>query len=128
MLDTENAKEITGFICVFGEEDATWGALIDNLHVCHDAKGGGIGTALLREAATWVRDQYPGSGLFLWVLQSNVYAQDFYKRRDAVNRGVINKAIPGGGSAKTLRYVWPASQAMIAECQRREFAKAKSAV
>jgi GNAT superfamily N-acetyltransferase len=52
-------------------EDATWGALIDNLHVVHDLKRRGIGTRLLALTGQAVLDWSPSSGLYLWVLEQN---------------------------------------------------------
>ena len=55
-------------------EDATWGALLDNLHVSYGLKRLGVGTRLLALTARAVLDSSPASGLYLWVLEQNAGA------------------------------------------------------
>ena len=85
----------------------TWGAMLDNLHVLPAAQGRGIGKQLLHRASVWVRDHFPGQGMFLWVFEANVHARDFYERLGAtvVERTVVEP--PGGGSLAEWRYAWP---------------------
>ena len=42
----EGDGRLLGFSHVMFDDDPTWGALVDNLHVAFDHKRGGIGTAL----------------------------------------------------------------------------------
>ena len=79
VLIAEEIDETLGFICIVGNADPVWGVLIDNLHVRHDKKGQGIGKALMRQAAAWTLQNYPGSGIFLHVVQENVAAYEFYQ-------------------------------------------------
>ena len=94
-------------------EDATWGALLDNLHVSHELKRLGIGTRLLALTAQAVLDSPPASGLYLWVLEQNAAAQAFYAAQGGAcveRRAVL---APGGdpsrlnGAPMCLRYAWP---------------------
>jgi ribosomal protein S18 acetylase RimI-like enzyme len=94
-------------------DDATWGALLDNLHVAHELKRLGIGTRLLALTAQAVLDSSPASGLYLWVLEQNAAAQAFYAARGGAcveRRAVL---APGGvpsrlnGAPMCLRLVWP---------------------
>ena len=44
----EEDGRVLGFSHVMFDDDPTWGALVDNLHVVFGRKRGGIGTALMR--------------------------------------------------------------------------------
>jgi len=97
---------LAGFAHTILDDDPTWGALLDNLHVRHDLKGQGIGTRLMAETARVVVERTPSSGLYLWVLEQNKAAQAFYKSLGGkcVGREVTEPA--GGGAVVGLRYVW----------------------
>jgi ribosomal protein S18 acetylase RimI-like enzyme len=103
---------VVGFAHTVLDDDPTWGALLDNLHVVHALKGRGIGTRLMGETARCVLGRTPSSRLYLWVLEQNTPAQAFYEARggSCVGRGVVRP--PGGdparleGSPRKLRYVW----------------------
>lgn len=95
------------------DDDPVWGALLDNLHVAHDRKRGGVGTRLLSLTAQAVLAERPGSGLYLWVLEKNTDARAFYDARGGTcveSRPVLP---PGGDPARLkgnpagLRYSWP---------------------
>lgn len=97
---------LVGFVCVFGDEDPKWGARIDNLHVIPSARGRGIGVMLLKSAASWVADRYPGSALHLWVFEMNALACQFYAR---LGGSVVEKSvtkIASAGGASILRFYW----------------------
>ena len=108
----EQDGALSGFVHVVFDDDATWGALIDNLHVTYGRKRSGIGTRLMAEAAAAVVERGPG-GVYLWVLEQNVAAQAFYDARGG--RSVERREVqsPGGvpgrlaGAPHALRYVWP---------------------
>ncbi|MBI1897440.1 MAG: GNAT family N-acetyltransferase [Acidobacteria bacterium] len=96
-----------GFAFVIAGADPRWGALLDNVHVVAAAQGQGIGTELIHRTGSWVRDQYQGQGVFLWVFEANTPARRFYERLGATvaERAVIEP--PGGGCVAEWRYVWP---------------------
>jgi GNAT superfamily N-acetyltransferase len=97
-----------GFAHVNLDDDATWGALLENLHVMHERKGQGIGTRLMAASARTVLDATPGAGLYLWVLDVNVAAQAFYAARGGTEAGrEMRGPFPGGGTALGRRVVWP---------------------
>ena len=98
---------VVGFAHTIFDDDPTWGALLDNLHVSHDLKGHGIGTRLMAKTARSVIARRPTTGLYLWVLEQNTAAQAFYRSRrgECVGRGVAHA--PGGGTAPNLRFAWP---------------------
>src|SRR3954453_23067812 len=58
---------VVGLAHTILDEDAQWGALLDNLHVSHGLKGGGVGTRLMAETAAAVIEARPGRPLHLWV-------------------------------------------------------------
>jgi GNAT superfamily N-acetyltransferase len=98
--------DLIGFSCVYGAHDATWGSFLDNLHVRFDHHGRGIGAALMAEVAAWCRANYPGCGLYLWVLEQNRRAQRFYQRLGANDQGGELSEPPGGGQIRGRRYAW----------------------
>lgn len=106
----EDDEGLVGFVHTVFEEDPRWGALLDNLHVVHGRKRGGIGSRLLAMTARAVLER--GTGLYLWVLEQNVAARAFYQARGG--RCVESAPVPppGGradrlnGSPVGLRYAW----------------------
>jgi len=109
----EDGDVLVGFAHTFFENNPTWGALLDNLHVASGLKRQGIGSRLLALTAQAVIDRPPPTGLYLWVLEQNVDAQAFYRARGGrcVERDLV--PAPGGvqsrlqGSPAGLRYAWP---------------------
>jgi ribosomal protein S18 acetylase RimI-like enzyme len=107
-----DGNALVGFIHVVFDDDARWGALIDNLHVRYAQARTGVGTRLMSEAATAVRTRPHPSGIYLWVLEQNRAGQAFY---DALGGRCVERdfvAPPGGdpgrlhGRPVKLRYVW----------------------
>ena len=103
----EAQNELLGFVCTFGDCDPHWGALLDNLHVLPRLKRSGIGTQLIRAAASWVVREHPTKGMHLWVFEGNESARAFYSRMGgtAVERAINSTH---GGASPSLRYYWPA--------------------
>jgi hypothetical protein len=109
---TETAGRLVGFAHTVLDDDRTWGALLENLHVIYRLKGHGIGTGLMGATARLVIERRPSSGLYLWVLEQNKPAQAFYEVRGGicVERG--SALDPGGdpnrlvGAPVKLRYAW----------------------
>jgi ribosomal protein S18 acetylase RimI-like enzyme len=103
-----------GFAHVILDDDPTWGALLENLHVVHELKRDGIGTRLMAAAARAVLEATPGAGLCLWVLDQNASAQAFYAARGGVDVGTeIRGPFPGGGTALAHRIVWRDPSALL---------------
>ena len=104
----ERGGAFAGFAHTKLDDDPTWGALLENLHVLHELKGQGIGTQLMAASARAVLDSRPGAGLYLWVLDQNAAAQAFYAARGGVEAGrEVRGPFPGGGTALGRRIVWP---------------------
>jgi ribosomal protein S18 acetylase RimI-like enzyme len=103
------------------DEDDTWGALIDNLHVTPGLKRQGIGTRLLGIVARQVIDRSPSSGMYLWVLEHNFHARTFYASRGGRCVGRHEVPPPGGiagrlnGRPIGLRYAWPNPAVLLSE-------------
>jgi hypothetical protein len=104
---------LVGFAHTVFDDDPTWGALLDNMHVGDGYKRRGIGSRLLAMTAQAVIGRPERTGLYLWVLEQNVDAQAFYQARGGrcVGRGLASP--PGAiasrltGSPAKLRYAWP---------------------
>ena len=97
------------------DDDPTWGALLDNLHVGAEHQRRGLGARLLALTAQAVSERPQQTGLYLWVLEQNLSAQAFYEAHGGrrVERCPVEP--PGGvasritGSPYKLRYVLPVS-------------------
>jgi ribosomal protein S18 acetylase RimI-like enzyme len=106
---------LVGLAHTFLDDDAVWGAFLDNLHVVHWLKRRGIGARLLTLTRQAVRDASSVSGLYLWVLEQNAAAQAFYAAQGGrcVERADVTP--PGGdpdrlaGKPMGLRYAWSAT-------------------
>jgi GNAT superfamily N-acetyltransferase len=112
VIVAEENGVLQAFICVYGDRDDRWGSLVDNLHVRFDAHGRGIGRELMRAAAAWSLASYPGSGLYLWVLQANQNGQRFYERLGGSNQGGEEHEGADGGTTYALRYAWADPRAL----------------
>ena len=104
---------LVGFANTIFDDDPTWGALLDNLHVADGHQRRGVGSRLLELTAEAVLERPKTLGLYLWVLEQNVDAQAFYQARGARCVGREPASPPGGvvsrltGSPSKLRYAWP---------------------
>ncbi|WP_117210455.1 GNAT family N-acetyltransferase [Allorhizocola rhizosphaerae] len=114
LAEHQHDGRLLGFIHVAFDEDPRWGSLVDNLHVSHELRRAGIGTRLLAHGAGAVtRRATTGTGMYLWVLQQNTEAQQFYRARGAAPAESAAVTPPGGdparlnGTPRSLRMVWP---------------------
>lgn len=104
----EESGVLKGFVCVYGNEDNTWGSLIDNLHVASDYKRQGVGSTLMKHAFTWLAEHFPDYVVYLWVMHNNLTAIQFYEKLGGTNIELFDKPNPvGGNSTPNYRYVWP---------------------
>jgi GNAT superfamily N-acetyltransferase len=107
----ESGSGLVAFAHTVFDDDRTWGALLDNLHVTHSHKRQGVGSELLARPARALVERK--TGLYLWVLEQNAEARAFYEARGGrfVERALASP--PGGaaaglnGSAVKLRCAWP---------------------
>lgn len=97
---------LIGFVHVVLDADPEHGALVDNLHVRHDAQRRGIGAELMGRAAAYATTERPGGSMYLWVLEHNTRAQAFYRSIGGEEADREASTPPGGGSVVGIRYVW----------------------
>jgi GNAT superfamily N-acetyltransferase len=97
-------EEPVGFVCVIAP-DETGSALVDNLHAMPEAKGTGLGTAMLATAAQWAADR-GAKNMHLYVLEPNVAAIGFYESRGWHLAGREDDTM-GGIDIIALRYTRP---------------------
>jgi ribosomal protein S18 acetylase RimI-like enzyme len=106
------APELVGFAHTIFDDDAAWGALLDNMHVGAGRQRRGIGSRLLALSAAAAAQRSPRSGLYLWVLEQNTAAQAFYAANGGACVGREAVTAPGGkpgrlvGAPAKLRYAW----------------------
>jgi len=117
VIVAEDEGTVTGFACVYGGEDATWGSFLDNLHVASDRKRMGIGSALMRDVAQWGMDFWPMCGIYLWVLESNTPAMQFYEKLGGRLAGDGHWNPPDGGEYRKLRYAWDDPRSVLTHLQ-----------
>ncbi|MDO0930424.1 GNAT family N-acetyltransferase [Streptomyces sp. DG2A-72] len=109
----EDDTGLAGFVHVVFDEDSRWGSLVDNLHVARHRRRTGLGTALLAHAAQAVVERATGNALYLWVLEQNTAAQEFYRTLGGICVEKASVSPPGGvpsrlaGSPTKLRFTWP---------------------
>ena len=96
---------LVGFANTLLDDDPTWGALFDNLHVAEGHKRRGIASRLLAVTAEAVIERPERTGLYLWVLEQNLDAQAFYEARGGrcVGRDLVSP--PGGIAGVVLRHL-----------------------
>jgi ribosomal protein S18 acetylase RimI-like enzyme len=116
----EDDGVVVGFAHTAFDDDPTWGALLDNLHVAHAMKRRGIGARLMSDTAAVVLERTPAAGLYLWVLAQNTAGQAFY---DALGGRCVgrefSKPTGGGEPVLRLRYVWPDPSDLLVMQRRR---------
>jgi GNAT superfamily N-acetyltransferase len=109
----DGGRALVGVAHTVLDDNPTWGALLDNLHVRYGLKRQGVGTRLLGLTAQAVLAARPGSGLYLWVLERNAGARAFYEARGGTCVESVEVLPPGGdparlkGKPRGLRYTWP---------------------
>jgi ribosomal protein S18 acetylase RimI-like enzyme len=116
LILAESAAALTGFVCIYGAEDAAWGSLIDNLHVARNQQRTGVGRALMRAAAVALAGGYGELPVHLFALEKNTNARGFYDRLGGRNAGVEPHETPGGGTTNACRYAWDSPAALIVAC------------
>ena len=110
---------LVGFVHVVLGADATWGALLDNIHVSAGHARRGIGSRLMALAAEVVIAEHAHGGMLLWVLEQNLAAQAFYRARGGVFTGREPAPAPGGlpgrlcGTPIGLRVAWSDAGALL---------------
>jgi GNAT superfamily N-acetyltransferase len=103
----EGGAQLAGFACVFPREHPEFGSFLDNLHVDPQNTRQGIGSQLLSEVARrLIKDKIPG-GLYLWVIEKNSRARQFYAKAGAVEVERAELPMPDGSRQTEMRCYWP---------------------
>lgn len=108
ILLAQDRGVLRGFVSVLLDQEPAWGARLENLHVHPEAKGQGVGKALLSRARDWVEAVTPGNRMHLWVLAGNPAAIAFYEHLggEVTERSVWR--LPSGEEVPEIRFLWPA--------------------
>ena len=105
--------DLAGFVHVVLDEDVEWGSLVDNLHVALPRQRTGLGTALLAHAARGILERAATPATYLWVLEQNTAAREFYRSRGGAHVEEAPVPPPGGvpsrldGAPTMIRITWP---------------------
>jgi GNAT superfamily N-acetyltransferase len=110
----EVEEELAGFACVFPDEDPTYGAFLDNLHVVPQRTGQGIGRRLLSAVAERLLTDERRGGLYLWVIEQNARAHQFYAKAGALEVECAELSMPDGSRQKEMRCFWPSAARLLA--------------
>ncbi|MGE5615441.1 MAG: N-acetyltransferase family protein [Bacillota bacterium] len=110
VIVAERGTMLVGFGCAYVALDSEWGSLLDNLHVRESAQGRGLGKRLLRAIGAHCAKRAPDCDLYLWVIQKNDDAVNFYLAQGAENVGSDLWDAPGGTQVPTFRLAWKAGQ------------------
>jgi len=113
VMVAEMTSGLAGFVCVFPEEDATFGSFLDNLHVAPGLTGQGIGRKLLAESAGRLVTGGSRVGLYLWVMEQNYGARRFYERAGAEVVGSTLNTMPDHQQVVALRCYWPEPRTLL---------------
>lgn len=109
----EKDNELLGFACVFFNGSPEYGTLLDNLHVSFKMKGKGIGTRLMGKVAEEIETRYPGTAMYLWVLEKNKDAKHFYRALKGKQIETIEGTDVGNQKVIKSRYYWPSVNVLI---------------
>ena len=113
VIVADTNSKLAAFACVFPEQDAVFGSFLDNLHVAPHLTGQGIGRRLLSEVARRLLTSGSRVGLYLWVLEQNQRARQFYERAGAVVVGSEAKTAADGQSVTALRCYWSDPKSLL---------------
>jgi ribosomal protein S18 acetylase RimI-like enzyme len=104
---------LVGFVHTYLDDDARFGALLDNLHVAAGRQRRGLGRRLVGAAADAVVAERPGRGLFLWVLEPNSRARAFYAAIGGTEMDRAEDTAPDGTVVVGLRVAWPEPRGLL---------------
>ncbi len=97
---------VLGFCCAYINESPKFGTYLDNLHVSDKAKGKGLGTLFLKKLINEIRTRNGADAMYLWVMDSNEVAIDFYNNLNGRNEERIKADDIGDCAFWKIRYVW----------------------
>ncbi|EKZ95826.1 GCN5-related N-acetyltransferase [Cupriavidus sp. HMR-1] len=97
--------QAAGFACLMPLAEPGYGIYLDNLHVRKTYHGHGYGKLLLAHWAEYTARRWPGKPLFLYVLDGNTSAREFYRRLGGVESDSFDDPFPGTDIMVTIRRV-----------------------
>lgn len=106
VLLVEEDGMLLGFCCAYIDENDSYGSYLDNLHVSSKANGRGLGTLLMQKLAEEINRRHGMDKLYLWVLDTNEAAIDFYERLKGRREETIKADDIGDTEFWKVRYVW----------------------
>ncbi|WP_454722627.1 MULTISPECIES: N-acetyltransferase family protein [Cupriavidus] len=107
--------EPAGFSCLQPHAEPESGIYLDNLHVMPQWHGTGVGKRLFSACARRVAAGWPGQPLFLYVLDANAQAREFYRRLGGTEGEPFEDPFPGTGLMVAARRVtWRDVGALLA--------------
>ncbi|WP_019449133.1 GNAT family N-acetyltransferase [Cupriavidus sp. BIS7] len=107
-----------GFSCLMPLAEPGYGIYLDNLHVLNKYQGCGFGKLLMAHCAASAARQWPGKPLFLYVLEGNAQAREFYRRLGGVESASFEDPFPGADLMVPIRRVtWDDVEALISRLQ-----------
>jgi ribosomal protein S18 acetylase RimI-like enzyme len=101
---------LIGFCCAYIDESNRYGSYLDNLHVSTKANGKGLGTMLMQSLVREIRSRSTLDALYLWVLDSNHIAINFYDKLSGQAQAPIKANDIGDKEFWKIRYVWDSLQ------------------
>lgn len=113
VIVAESGGQVVGFACMYTEEDATYGTLLDNLHVLSSFQGQRIGLQLMVKMAEIAQEKAPLVPFYLWALEENHAARRFYEKLAGVNVETQELKNPDGTYSPACRYVWSNASKLI---------------
>jgi ribosomal protein S18 acetylase RimI-like enzyme len=103
-----------GFACLMPLAEPGYGIYLDNLHVLKAYHGHGYGRLLLAHWAGYTARRWPGKPLFLYVLDGNTLAREFYQRLGGVESERFEDPFPGAGVMVPIRRItWEDVDALV---------------
>ena len=113
ILLVKSNEALVGFICLYQDNHAEYGTLIDNLHVDSNFKGQGIGTKLMKKAVEWVMQNNSNSAIYLEVLSKNSAAIGFYKSLGGKELAKTVWSAPCGSQVDELIFEWTTPKVLL---------------
>lgn len=117
LVVAEVAPRVVGMALWKARPEAGFTHHLDTCLVHPAIRGGGVGTTLLRRAAQRAAET-SGRGLYVWVLDGNLAAFNFYRSLggEPADRGLATLL---GGEVPQTRIVWPDLSLLVERCDQR---------
>ena len=97
---------VVAFANLYIDHDIRLGSFLNNLHVAQDRLRRGYGKRLMSVVRECCMRSSPSSSVYLWVVEQNTRARNFYSRLGARFLGTENWNPPGGGIALVHLLSW----------------------